>query len=70
MLRKFTKNKRGYVSIETVIVAGLVIALGAFALTEFYGTAQQITRVSTHNMKKPFNVVHTTPSGPIEEVEL
>jgi hypothetical protein len=41
------KNKKGYISIETVIVAGLVIALGAYALTEFYDVSQSVTHTST-----------------------
>lgn len=40
------KNKRAYFSIETVLVAGLVIALGAYALSEFYNVSQDVTHAS------------------------
>lgn len=63
------KNRWGYVSIETVIIAGLVIALGAYALTEFYVTSKQVVGLSIHNVKKPFLVVHS-PSEDFEEIEL
>lgn len=69
MVQKWFKNKNGYVSIETVIVAGLVIALGAYALTEFYATAHEVIGKSMYNAKSPFRVVHS-PSEGFEEVEL
>lgn len=31
-----TKEKAGYVSIETVVVAGLMLALGAYAISQLY----------------------------------
>lgn len=37
------KNKAGFISIETVIVAGLMIGLGAFAVTQLYITGQATT---------------------------
>lgn len=37
------KNKAGFISIETVIVAGLMIGLGAFAVTQLYITGQTTT---------------------------
>lgn len=42
MLRKFQK-KAGFVSIETLIVAGLMIALGAYAISEFYNVSNMNT---------------------------
>lgn len=53
---KALKNKAGFISIETVIVAGLVIALGAYALTEFYATAQGTTEISMDNVNKAIDV--------------
>ena len=35
MLKKL-QEKAGFISIETVIVAGLMIGLGVFAITQFY----------------------------------
>lgn len=40
---KQLKEKAGYISIETVIVAGLMIGLGAFAITQLYMTGQATT---------------------------
>jgi len=42
VLRKFQK-KAGFVSIETLIVAGLMIALGAYAISEFYNVSNMNT---------------------------
>lgn len=59
---KALKNKSGYVSIETVIVAGLVIALGAFAINEFYSVAQGATEVSMLKLEEALAVdVVTAP---------
>ena len=58
---KALKNKAGYISIETVIVAGLVIALGAYALTEFYTTAQGTTEISMENVNKAMDVMVVNP---------
>lgn len=37
------KNSRGYVSIETIVVAGLVIGIGVVAFMAFQGKANDIT---------------------------
>ncbi|WCF11406.1 hypothetical protein NDS46_31100 (plasmid) [Paenibacillus thiaminolyticus] len=50
------KNKAGYISIETIIVAGLVIGLGAYALTEFYATAQVATEASMDKVNSALQV--------------
>ncbi|WCF11407.1 hypothetical protein NDS46_31105 (plasmid) [Paenibacillus thiaminolyticus] len=50
------KNKAGYISIETIIVAGLVIGLGAYALTEFYATAQGATEMSMDKVNSALDV--------------
>jgi len=42
MLRKL-QEKAGFVSIETIIVAGLMIALGAYAISRFYTAGQERT---------------------------
>lgn len=39
MLKKL-KEKQGYISLETVIIAGLMIGFGAYAMTEFFSIAQ------------------------------
>ena len=38
---KTLKDKSGFISVETVIVAGLMIGLGVFAIIEFYDIGQQ-----------------------------
>jgi hypothetical protein len=50
------KNEAGYVSVETVIVAGLIIALGAYAITQFYMTSQATTEFSVDNVNKVLDV--------------
>ena len=37
------KKNSGYVSIETVIVAGLIIGLGAFSIASFQGSSTKVT---------------------------
>lgn len=34
------KEKAGFISLETIIVAGLMVALGAFAIGQYYNVAQ------------------------------
>ena len=55
MLKKL-KNRAGYVSVETVIVAGLIIALGAYAISQFYTTSQATTEWSIDNINKIYDV--------------
>jgi hypothetical protein len=56
------KSRAGYVSVETVIVAGLIIALGAYAITQFYMTSQSTTEFSVDNVNKVFDItVDQTP---------
>ncbi|MBP1308699.1 hypothetical protein JOD82_001719 [Paenibacillus sp. 1182] len=50
------KNRAGYVSVETVIVAGLIIALGAYAISQFYTTSQATTEWSMQNINKVMDV--------------
>jgi hypothetical protein len=53
---KSLRNRAGYVSVETVIVAGLIIALGAYAITQFYMTSQSTTEFSVDNVNKVLDV--------------
>lgn len=52
-MKKFTekvsilKEKYGYISVETVIVAGLMIGLGVFAISNLYGPGQDVIFAST-----------------------
>ncbi|ADO59467.1 hypothetical protein [Paenibacillus polymyxa] len=55
VIRKL-KNRAGYVSVETVIVAGLIIALGAYAISQFYTTSQATTEWSIQNINKIYDV--------------
>ena len=40
------RKKAGYVSIETVIVAGLVIGLGALSISSFQTSANGVTKTA------------------------
>ena len=40
------KKNEGYISIETIIIAGLIIALGAFLITKFADSGQDLSEQS------------------------
>jgi len=40
------KKNEGYISIETIIVAGLIIGLGAFAISQFQNSANGVTETA------------------------
>lgn len=40
------RKGEGYVSVETIIVAGLMIGIGAYAIREFYLVGKDITNDS------------------------
>ncbi|MFF2531489.1 hypothetical protein ACFVS2_21515 [Brevibacillus sp. NPDC058079] len=50
------KSKAGFISIETVIVAGLMIALGAYAVTQLYMAGQSTTEKAIDNVNKVLDV--------------
>ncbi|PLS15024.1 hypothetical protein CVD28_24400 [Bacillus sp. M6-12] len=45
------RKNSGYVSIETVIVAGLIIGLGAFAITSFQGASNGVRDTAIEQVK-------------------
>ncbi|HCL4479971.1 TPA: hypothetical protein N2D99_002038 [Clostridium botulinum] len=49
MLTK-VKNSKGYVSIETIIVAGLVIGLGVFTIIAFQNKGNEVTKKAMTNI--------------------
>lgn len=55
MLKKL-KEKAGYVSIETVVIAGLMIGLGAYAISQFYAVGQAATEEGIANVSKILDV--------------
>ena len=55
MLKKL-QEKAGFISIETIIVAGLMIALGAFAITQFYAVGQHTTDKAIDNVNKVLDI--------------
>jgi len=55
MLKKL-KEKAGFISIETIIVAGLMIGLGAFAITQFYAVGQATTDAGIENVNKVLDI--------------
>ena len=58
MLKKL-QEKAGFISIETIIVAGLMIALGAFAIQKFYLIGEE----QTNNALANVNEVMTVATG-------
>lgn len=62
MLRKL-KEKAGFVSIETVVIAGLMIGLGAYAISQFYAVGQATTETGIENVNKVLDVT-VQPSTP------
>ena len=50
MLKKL-QNKAGFVSLETIIVTGVVIALGVYALTQYNDTAKLAVDAAAEKMK-------------------
>ncbi|MFF2531493.1 hypothetical protein ACFVS2_21535 [Brevibacillus sp. NPDC058079] len=53
------KDDTGFISIETIIVAGLMIALGAYGITQFYMGGQNLTEVSIDNVNKVLDIAVT-----------
>ncbi|MDF2879448.1 MAG: hypothetical protein K0R54_5 [Clostridiaceae bacterium] len=43
---KKIQNKAGYISIETIIVGGLIISLGIFVISTFWGDGREIVFAS------------------------
>ena len=41
---KRIKNSKGYISIETIVVAGLIIGVGVTAIMAFQGKANTLTQ--------------------------
>ena len=56
------KSSKGYVSIETIVVAGLVIGVGVVAFMAFQGRANKITTNSLNKVDQATNsaVVNNT----------
>lgn len=54
---KKIKDNAGYVSIETVVIAGLMLALGTFIITQIFEKAQAINDAAMTNMDSIFDVV-------------
>jgi len=55
MLKKL-QEKAGFISIETIIVAGLMIALGAFAIQKFYLIGEEQTSNALANVNEVMTV--------------
>lgn len=50
-LKKLLKKKKGYVSIETIICAGLIIGLGVFTISAFQSKGNTITKKAMTNIE-------------------
>lgn len=55
------QNKAGYVSIETVVIAGLMIALGATIMTNLDSEAREVAAMSVDKVYMAMDVDVTPP---------
>lgn len=55
------KNSKGYVSIETIVVAGLVIGIGVVAFMAFQGKANSITNQALDKVQNASNSAVVKP---------
>lgn len=55
------KNSKGYVSIETIVVAGLVIGIGVVAFMAFQTKANTITNQSLDKVQQASNSAVVKP---------
>ena len=55
MLKKL-QEKAGFISIEVIIVAGLMVALGAFAIQKFYAMGEDQTELALQRVAEVTNV--------------
>ena len=58
---KTLQNKAGFISIETIIVAGLMIGLGAYAISQFYAVGQVTTDAAIEKVNKVLDVAVQDP---------
>lgn len=56
VLKKLHK-KAGYISLETVIVAGLFIGLGVYAISLFYDNGREITFASVDRVMESMDIL-------------
>ena len=56
------KEKAGYVSIETVIIAGLMITLGVFAIGQLYSAGESVTADALTRVNSAMDLAPTTPA--------
>lgn len=59
MIKRLQK-KSGFISIETIIVAGLMVSLGAFALTQLYNVSQMQSDHAINNVNRVMDVSVTS----------
>lgn len=57
---KNLKEKAGYISLETIIVAGLVLALGVFGMIQFYDAGSVTTE---HAIDQVLSVTEVQPEA-------
>lgn len=60
------KKNSGYVSIETVIVAGLIIGLGAFSIASFQGSSTKVTDTAldqVNSVQENYDKLPTIPAN-------
>ena len=58
------RKKSGYVSIETIIVAGLLIGLGSLSISSFQASSNKVTSkalTQVENVQNNYDNITTTP---------
>lgn len=53
---KKLQEKAGFISIETLIVAGLMVSLGAYAIQEFFNVGQMHTDHAINSVNRVMDV--------------
>ena len=54
---KFLKEKAGYVSIETIVVAGLMLALGVYALSELFVQGREASTAAADKLGEAIDML-------------
>ena len=64
---KFLKKKAGYISIETIVVAGLMLAIGVYALASLFDRGVYVAEMSADNLRITANLIDSGFGGVLDE---
>ena len=59
---KTIREKAGYISIETVVVAGLMLCLGAFIIGSLFAKGQEVNTAAMDNIDQAIAVAASLPT--------